>query len=718
MTEQARHRSRSGRKETPASTSSSQSRRTSILLASALALATLVVFFPVAGHEFVNYDDSDYVTSNPHVQSGLNWKNIAWAFGTSYASNWHPVTWLSHMLDRQFFGQSSGGPHLINACFHALNTVLLFFMLRQFTGTLWRSALTAAFFALHPLHVESVAWISERKDLLSGTFFLLTLLAYGGYARCVERTRNLHRRILYGLSLFCFALGLMSKPMVVTLPFVLLLLDYWPLQRLSFDSIDGTTTMPKEKGQSPSTKEPLASARLASPVPLIVEKAPFFLLSFASSIVTFVAQKHGGAVSTAIGFGARVANAMVAYARYLAKLCWPVKLSVLYPHPGYWPAIQVAAACVLLLSISILVLAFWRSRPYLLVGWAWFIGMLVPAIGLIQVGVQSMADRYTYLPLIGMFIMVIWAGCELATSRTELKALLQFSAGAALVLYAVCTSHQIRYWHDSEALFRHAIEVTKGNYLAYNNLGFYLSNHGKRDEAMEYYRKALAINPNYEDALNNLGYALAGEKKYAEAIPYYEAALRVRPDQVEVHNNLGNAFADTGKIDEAIKQYTFVLQQNPEHADAHNNLGIALAMQGKLDEAVSHFHEAIKYKPGYASAHSNLGNAFAAQHKLDQAVSEYQESLRLNPSDPQAHNNLGNVLAEQGKLEAAIPQYKEALRLEPNNPEAHYNLGMALSRQDKHAEALTHFSEAVRLNPNYSQARQQLLNAKAAEAGH
>ncbi len=705
MTEQVRHRSSLRDSARPPLASPLKGLPDSVFLVAGLILATVAVYVPVAGHEFVNYDDPDYLTSNPHVQSGLSWRNIAWAFRTRHASNWHPMTWLSHMLDCQLFGQSSGPPHLVNVGFHALNAALLFLVLRRYTGAFWRSGLVAALFALHPLHVESVAWISERKDLLSGTFFLLTLLAYGAYVRWLGgREANLLKgAVAYGLSLFCFLLGLMSKPMLVTLPCVLLLLDYWPLERLASAR---STDVPAEPGQQRSLMH------------LLLEKVPFFALSLSSSVVTYIAQKHGGAVSTNLSFGARVANAFVAYVRYIAKVFWPVKLSVLYPHPGSWSIWQVTAACMFLLALTVVALAFVRSHRYLPVGWFWFIGMLVPVIGLVQVGVQSMADRYTYLPLIGLFIILVWTGHGVVMAKPGLRPLFQAGAAVSLILCVVFTSTQLRYWRNSEALFRHAIEVTKGNYLAYNNLGFYLSNHGKMDQAMEYYRNALAINPKYEDALNNMGYALAAQKNYVEAIGYYEAALRVRPDQVEVHNNLGNALADSGRLDEAMKHYLFVLERNPEHAEAHNNLGIALAMQGKLEEAITHFRKAIELKPGYASAHSNLGNAFAVQHKLEPAAHEYQEALRLNPNDSQAHNNFGNVLAEQGRLDEAIAQYHEALHLAPNDAEAHYNLGMALKRQGKREEALVQFREAVRLSPNYTQAKQQLLEAKPPETDH
>jgi protein O-mannosyl-transferase len=676
-----------------------------------LAVTTLAVFLPVVKHGYVNYDDSDYVTANAHVEGGLSRENVLWAFRSGHASNWHPLTWVSHMLDIQLFGDRPGAQHLVSVGFHIANTLLLFLLLRRMTDARWRSAMVAGLFALHPLHVESVAWVSERKDVLSAFFFLLTLGAYIRYAEwSVARNQSSraaatdtepratdcralgtdHGWIFYLLSLCFFALGLMSKPMLVTSPCVLLLLDYWPLGRMQNAAAGGTLYT------SPTL------LRLA------LEKLPFFALAAASSVITFIVQRKGGAVSTSISLGARVANALVSYIRYIGKTLWPSDLSILYPHPGHWPGWQVAAATVLLGAILAAVILLTQRQPFLAVGWLWFCGTLVPVIGLVQVGIQSMADRYTYLPLIGLFILLVWGIAEWTPNRSWRAELLAVGSLLVLVACALLTARQIQFWRNSEALFGHAVQVTRNNYLAYNNLGFYLNGQGRTAEAMENYRQALKINSAYEDALNNLGYALAGQKKYLEAIPLYEAALRVRPGHVEVHNNLGNALSEIGKIDEAISHYLVVLQQQPDHADAHNNLGIALAMKGKLDEAVPHFRAAIRSNPKYASAHSNLGNAFAVQHKLDEAIREYGEALRLKPEDAQAHNNLGNALAEQGKLEEAIDHYREALRLNADNPEACFNLGMALIRQGKREEAAPHLTEALRLKPDYAEARAQL----------
>jgi protein O-mannosyl-transferase len=694
------------------------------LICLCLALATAAVYLRAGWNDFVNYDDSAYVTENQHVLNGLKWADVVWAFKTGHASNWHPLTWVSHMIDRAAFGPGPAAMHLVSVGFHVVNAVLLFLVLRGMTGAMWRSAAVAALFALHPVHVESVAWVSERKDVLSAFFFLLTIGAYAK-SRGKSKVQSLESEVtdenaprstlraprFYALSLLFFALGLLSKPMLVTTPFVLLLIDYWPLGRMRNAECE------VRSGESAPTLHAPRST-IHALLWLLVEKVPFFALSVASSVVTFVVQQKGGAVSTALTFGQRIANALVSYVRYLKKMFWPDDLAVLYPHPGHWPLWTVLGCGALLLAVSVLVVTYRRRRPYLVMGWLWFLGTMVPVIGFVQVGIQSMADRYTYLPLIGPFIMVVWGGHDLLTERlgAAWRAAVCTLGAAALAACALLTVRQVGFWKNSETLFRRTVAVTRNNYLAHNNLGFYFAGKGRTTEAMEQYRLALKINPAYEDALNNLGYALAGQRKFAEAIPLYEAALRVRPKHAEVNNNLGNALSELGRVDEAMRHYLITLEQNPEHADAHNNLGIALAMKGKLNEAIEHFHAAIRYKPNYASAHSNLGNALAVQHKLDEAIKEFQESLRLKPDEAQAHNNLGNALVEQGRVDEAIGHYQEALRLNPeHNPEAHYNLGLALARKGQRQEALTHFTEALRLKPDYTDAKRQaeLLSAPA-----
>jgi tetratricopeptide (TPR) repeat protein len=633
-----------------------------------LAAAVLVVFSGAMRCGFVDYDDPIYVTSNAEVQHGLTRAGAAWAFQTSDASNWHPLTWLSHMADVQFYGMNPAGHHLTSVLFHAANAALLFIILNAMTGAFWRSAIVAALFALHPLRVESVAWISERKDVLSTFFWLLAVWGY--FKFCVS-----HWKAWYVAALVLFACGLMSKPMVVTLPFILLLLDFWPLKR-----------------------------RLQWW--LVAEKIPFFVLAIISSVVTFIAQRRGGAVSSLSGFplSARIANAVVSYVRYLAKMFWPVRFSVLYPHPGHWPLWQIIGATLLLALITAFVIWRRREEPYLVVGWLWFVGMLIPAIGVVQVGIQSMADRYSYLPTVGILIMAVWGISEVIHVQWLLVSVTSVAFAACLTL----TPIQVRYWRDSDTLFRHAVAVTKDNYLAYNNLGYFLSQRGETEKSIPYYQSSLQINPNYDEAHNNLGFAYAQLGRFADATNEYIKALSINPNLTEAHNNLGNALGNLGLNDAAIHEYKVALEENPRHADAHNNLGIALAMHGKLDDAIAQFRLALLYKKNYASAHSDLGNALAMKGDYADAIAEYEASLRINPKDSQADNNIANVFAQQGKLDKATEYYRLALELKPDNPEAHYNYGLCLLRQGKQPQAIEELRAALRQRPNYPDAQRQL----------
>jgi len=602
---------------------------------------------------------------------------------------------MSHMLDYQVFDHKIAAHHIVSVGLHIFNSILLFLLLRRMTGAHWRSGLVAALFALHPLHVESVAWLSERKDVLSTAFLFLTFGAYHAYAQCKKggETQTAQRASLkaglkfYLFALLFLALGLMCKPMLVTTPFVLLLLDYWPLRRLSLE---------------PGQFTPTTLTRL------LIEKVPFFLLTVASSVITFLVQKHGGAVSNALTLGQRLSNGAVSYVRYLGKMLWPNELAVLYPHPGSWPIWAVAGAGLLLVLFTALAVYLARSRPYVPVGWFWFLGTLVPVIGIIQVGIQAMADRYSYVPLIGIFIIIAWGAWDLAQRFHWRPEALGVCSALALIVCAFLTLRQVTFWENTETLFRRAVEVEPKNYLAYNNLGYYMANRNRLTEAIDMYQKSLDIKPDYVDALNNMGHALAGLHRDAEAIPFYETALRTDPNHVEVHNNLGNALSDVGRLDEAIPHYEIALRRKPDHAEAHNNLGIALAMKGQLDQALPHFREAIRLKRNYANAHSNLGNAYAVQQKWAEAISEYEECLKMSPDDAQGHNNLANVLVQQGKADLAIPHYQRAVALNANNPEAHFNWGIALVQLNKREEARQHFVEALRLKPDYVQAQQQL----------
>ncbi len=616
------------------------------LLAALLALATIALYWPAMRCDFINFDDPECVTANVHVQNGLTMGSIQWAFSHLVSSNWHPVTMLSHMLDCQLFGLEPWGHHLTSLLLHALNTALVFLLLRGMTGALWRSALAAALFGFHPLHVESVAWVSERKDVLSGFFGFLSLLFYARYARGAEtgiqnpESRNQKSEAggrrsevnllscSYWFALLFFALGLMSKPMLVTWPFVMLLLDWWPLNRMRS----------AECGVRNFTK-------------LVVEKIPFFALAAAASVVTFVAQRNGGAVVAMenLPLGARAGNAMISYCRYLGKTFWPTDLAVFYPHPGHWPLAEVLLAGLFLAGISALVFMQRRRQPFMLVGWLWFVGTLVPVIQLIQAGPVAMADRFTYVPSVGLLVLIIWGAHELTRGWRHHAMVLAPAGTAAVVLCMALTRHQLGYWRDSETLFQHALKVTQNNCLAHKTIGDVLLKKGQTDEAISQFREAIRLNPDYPEAHDNLGNALFIKGRTDEAISQFREAIRLKPDYADAHNNLGAALCNTGKIDEAISEDQEAIRLKPDYAEAHNNLGAALVRKGRIDEAISQFGEAIRLKPDYTDAHNGLGAALGMKGRIDEAIGQFQEALRLKPDYADAQSNLAKTLELKGK---------------------------------------------------------------------
>jgi tetratricopeptide (TPR) repeat protein len=574
-----------------------------------LALITLLAYLPVARDLFINYDDQVYVTDNRTVQNGLTWAGVKWAFTTGYASNWHPVTWLSHMLDCELFSLNAGAQHYVNVLFHAANAVLLLLLLFRLTGALWPSAFVAALFAWHPLHVESVAWISERKDVLSTFFALLTLLAYvrhaQGRARVESRESSAGSSLLaldprpstfdYSLALFFFALGLMAKPMLVTLPFVMLLLDYWPLRRV-----------------------PWVECRASSVLRLVLEKWPFFLLTIISCVVTFLVQRHGEAVMTIQQFPLhlRVANALIACERYLGKAFWPSNLAILYPLPNHlsWIRAMAATAIGLLGGISWLIWRMRRQCPYLLVGWLWFLGTLVPVIGLVQVGSAGMADRYTYFPLVGVFIIVAFGVRDLANRFQFPKAAVAAAAALTLALCLILTENQLRYWYDSESLFAHTLAATGGD------------------------------NPN---AQINYGAALEQKGRLAEALAQYREVESISPDNVEARYNIGNLLDKMGRPEEALPELRQAVQINPKSPAFHDTLGAVLVELGRFDEAMNQLAEAARLDPAYPAAHFDMGKLLLKQGRDSGAIDEFRTALRLDPDNFQILAYTAHVLAAE-----------------------------------------------------------------------
>jgi Flp pilus assembly protein TadD len=617
------------------------------LLAALLALVTIALYWPATRCDFINLDDPDYVTANPHVQGGLTWEGIKWAFtNTEQAAYWAPLMWLSHELACQLFGLNPWGHHLMNVLLHAANVALVFLVFQRMTGARWRSFILAALFGWHPLRVESVAWVTERKDVLSTLFWALTLLAYARYAQKSEARSQISDvqppasvfRLLsscfYWLALLFFALGLMSKAMLVTLPFVLLLLDYWPLKRMANDGL-----------------------RIANVKILLLEKIPFFVLAAGAGVVTFLVQKQGGAVTTVeyLPLGARVGNALISYCRYLEKTFWPMDMAVFYPHPGYWPPAEVLLAGVFLCGISAYVIVKRREYPFMLMGWLWFVGTLVPVIQLVQSGGQAMADRFMYVPSLGVLIIAVWGACELARRWRHHGIVLPVAGLATIAACIGLTRHQLGYWTDTETLFRHTIAVTENNYMAHNNLGAALLKKGGNVEAMSQFQEALRLKPNYADAHINLGLALFNLGQTDKALRQYQEAIRLKPDSAEAHNNLGAALGRKVRTDEAISEFQEAVRLKPDYAEAHFNLGVAFLNLGQIDGAIGQFQETIRLKPDYDQVHNNLAVALFKQGRTDEAIRQLQEAVRLKPDDDGAQRNLAKLLELKNKSNAQTP---------------------------------------------------------------
>jgi tetratricopeptide (TPR) repeat protein len=641
-------------------------RSTEFWVAGFLFLLVMVVFYPSTHNGFVDLDDLGYLCTNVQVQKGLTWNGVLWAFRTGCANNWHPLTWLSLMLDVQLCGTGPAGPHLTNVILHAVNTVLLFLLLRRLTGrspgenagapsppasTLWPSAFVAAVFAVHPLHVESVAWVSERKDVLSGLFFLLTLWAYLCYTRKKAASGSRRWPSDYSLALFFFALGLMSKPMLVTVPFVLLLLDYWPLRRFEVSTF----------------------RRLA------LEKAPFLVLSAASCVATVLAQREAIKSMIALPLNLRFGNALISFVTYLVQMVWPANLAVFYPYRQNTPVWQFVGAGVLLLSITVLAVLAMRRFPCFPVGWLWYLGMLVPVIGLVQVGGQSHADRYTYLPQIGLYLAIVWAIRDLTRSWRWRRPVLGVAAFSVTAALAVCARNQIACWRNDDSLWGHTLACTTGNYFAHYNLGYALAAQGRAAEAIEHYKQAVLINPNFVWPYNNLGILLGQQGRAAEAIEYYQKAIKLNPNLAELHSNLGILLAQQGRMAEAIGNLQVALKLDPTLAKVHFNLGMAFAEIGRLDDAVAELKTGLTLTPNEIQALCSLGTLLNKQGRFTEAAQPFQAALRVDPNNAVAHCGLGIALLQNGQLEEAINQLREALRLKPDYAEAHTCLDTALS---------------------------------------
>jgi tetratricopeptide (TPR) repeat protein len=608
-----------------------------VILVSLLLVAGIVTaYWPVGHAEFLNFDDGNYVSNNPQVFHGLSWRGVKWAFQTFHASNWHPITWLSHMADCQVFKDNASGHHWTNVGIHAANAVLLFGLLRRLTGGAARSAFVAALFALHPLHVESVAWISERKDVLCAFFFLLTIAAYQRYVICL-RSAPVRKWAWYTFSLGLFIIGLMCKPMLVTLPFILLLLDWWPLNRFG-------------KG--------------CNVWHLLREKIPFAVLSAGSAAITFYAQDKGGAIAetSVTALPIRLANAFVSYQWYLLKTFWPVNLGPYYPYQADMPLWPGVISGILILAITVAVLSKMRRAPYLVTGWLWYIGMLVPVIGIVQVGAQTKADRYTYLPLIGIFLMVTWGMAEFLKNWRYRKVTW---AGAASAIMAGCwlaTFFQAQYWKNSIALFQRALAVSpKNNFLAHHNLGHALSLQGNQSEAIAHFKEAMRIYPNYPVAQYNWANSLGYEGKVDEAIVHYREALKLNPDYEQAYYNLGKALALKGNLDEAKANFQNALRCKPDYSEAMTVLGNLLLLQGQREEGMQWLFGGVQADPDNPEGHYSLASELARRKRFAEAMREFRAAIKLQPRYGAALNDLAWLLLTVD--DSSIRNVPEGLRL-------------------------------------------------------
>jgi protein O-mannosyl-transferase len=625
-----------------------------VLVCVLLAIGTFVAFWPVTRCEFTNYDDPDYVTRNIHVQAGVTLAGVRWAFVTSHASNWHPLTWISHMLDVQLFGLDPRWHHLVSLLLHVLTALLLFLVLLFMTDALWQSAFVAALFALHPLHVESVAWVAERKDVLCAFFWMLTLGAYVRYVRRPGFARYLTVLLTLGL-------GLMAKPMLVTLPFVLLLLDYWPLRRFTMRGpSDKPKRTPKCGVAKPSTPGQWALVR-----PLLLEKAPFFVLSALSSVITYSFQQKEGAVASIDAFrlSARFGNAIVSYATYLEKTLWPAHLAVFYPHPGYWPLWKVVGAVLFLTGVTCVVLRWAARFPYLAVGWLWYLGTLVPVIGIVQVGVQAMADRYTYIPLIGVFIMAAWGIPELVKRWRFHREALAAASVSSLACLCLLTWIQVGYWQTSITLYDRALAVTDRNSIAYNNRGIAYDRVGNQSSAITDYDHAIEINPRYAEAYYNRGIAYRTLGDPARAIEDFTRAIEIDPHYAEAYINRGVARNRLGSYQQAIADYDKAIGLNPRYAEAYYNRGIANGSLGNPMQAIEDLTRAIAIDPKHAEAYNSRGVANTALARDTQAIEDFDRAIQINPRYAAAYYNRGFAYGRLGNEALAIENLRAAARL-------------------------------------------------------
>jgi tetratricopeptide (TPR) repeat protein len=673
-----------------------------LIICMLLTASGFLAFWQVNHHDFVSYDDTLYVTENSHIQSGLTLKGIEWAFTTGHASNWHPLTWLSHMLDVQLFGLNPGWHHFINLLFHIANTVLLFLVLHRATKALWQSAFVAALFALHPLHVESVAWVAERKDVLSTFFWILTMWVYLSYTARPGIVRYLSL-------LLCFALGLMAKPMLVTLPFVLLLLDYWPLGRLGLRKEPRETLNPppqgaqkrKEKGRTRTADAPArpAVSQWALIRPLLVEKVPLFVLAGLSSIVTYIAQYYGGAMLAAerVPLASRLANASISYVIYIAKMFRPANLAVLYPYPERLPLWEAAGAFAILVAFTALAIKAAKKRAYATVGWFWYLGTLVPVIGIVQVGPQALADRYTYIPLIGLFIIIAWAVPDVLKTWSHRRvALTTLSILCLLSLFGV-TWRQVAYWRDSITLYTHALEVTDRNSTIYCNRGTTYGDLGNYAKAVADLDRAIEINPQLVEGYSNRGTIYNDHADFTKAIADFNKALEIDPGYAPAYYNRGAAYGNLGRNDLALSDFSKAIEIDPRYGDAYSNRGLIYSSLGDYAKALSDFNKAIEINPKLAEAYSGRGLAYGSLGDYAKALSDFSRAIEINPKLAKAYSGRGAAYGSFRNYTQAIADFSRAIEIDPRDVGAYVDRAAAYAILGKRGQAIADMRTAARL---------------------
>ena len=682
-----------------------------------LTLATLIAFWQVKHCDFINYDDQAYVNKNSHIQNGLTIDGIRWAFTTGYQGNWHPLTWMSHMLDVELFGLRPWGHHLTNLLLHIANTLLLFFVFQRMTRVFWQSTFVAALFALHPLHVESVAWVAERKDVLSALFWMLTMGAYCFY---VERP-NLLR---YLTILLLFILGLMAKPMLVTLPFVLLLLDYWPLRRFDQERSNQEIQTKLSKSASSDNQKRKSRKGVATIIEkevkpqtsvtseyrweiirhLLWEKTPFFAMAAISSLVTYITQQGVGAVQSIqiLPLSGRISNALVSYIAYIGKTIWPNNLAYFYPYPKFWQPWQVLGAALVVIAITLLIILNAKRFQYLTVGWLWYIGTLVPVIGFVQVGSQARADRYTYIPLIGLFIMTVWGIPVLLKKWRYRNKVLIASSTLTLSGLFIVTWIQVGYWQNSLTLSDHALKVTNYNYAAYCNRGNAYKNLGNYSQAIVDYDKAIELDPAIAEAYYCRGNAYVALGNEKQAIEDYDRAIEINPTIAEAYINRAYIYVTHGNEKQAIEDANRAIEINPTIAEAYIIRGNAYKGIGNDNQAIVEFDRAIEINPKFAKAYNNRGNTYASLGNYKQAILDYDRAIDLDPAIAEVYHNRGNVYAALGNYKQAIVDYDKAIEVDPKIAGAYLNLGIAYAALGNPMGAIVEYDKAIGINPKFA----------------